>query len=246
MAVATTQSTFTGFRPEAVEFLAELAANNERAWFQPRKADYERLLKEPLEALCVALAEQFRARGIPLRADPAKSPFRIYRDVRFAKDKSPYKTNVGASFPWAGEVPGGGTVDPDGRSHTANVHSSGGYFHLSPGEIYVGGGYWHPEKAWLDTFRRRVADEPAELHRLIDAKAFRATFGGLSRDGHALQRVPSGFPPDHPEAETLKLKDVIFGRRLSDAEAQSADLPATIATSFAAAVPLLRYLAALG
>jgi uncharacterized protein (TIGR02453 family) len=89
MAVAT-PSTFTGFRPEAVEFLAELAANNERAWFQPRKAEFERLLKEPLEALCVALDERFRARGIPLRADPAKSPFRIYRDVRFAKDKSPH------------------------------------------------------------------------------------------------------------------------------------------------------------
>jgi uncharacterized protein (TIGR02453 family) len=234
-------STFTGFRPEAVEFLAELAANNERAWFQPRKAEYERLLKEPLEALCVALDERFRERGIPLRADPAKSPFRIYRDVRFAKDKSPYKTNVGASFPWAGEDAG----DIEGRSHTANVHSSGGYFHLSPGEIYVGGGYWRPEKPWLDAFRRRVVDEPAELRRLLDAPAFRDAFGSLSKDGHALQRVPTGFPPDHPEAEILKLKDVIFGRRLSDTEAHSPDLPDTIATTFAAAVPLLRYLAAL-
>jgi uncharacterized protein (TIGR02453 family) len=240
MAVAT-DTTFTGFRPEAVEFLAELAANNERAWFQPRKAEYERLLKEPLEALCMALEDRFRERGIPLRADPAKSPFRIYRDVRFAKDKSPYKTNVGASFPWADE----GAGDIEGRSHTANVHSSGGYFHLSPGEIYVGGGYWRPEKPWLDAFRRRVVDEPAEVRGLIDAPAFRDSFGTLSRDGHVLQRVPTGYPPDHPEAEILKLKDVIFGRRLSDAEAHSADLPDTIATTFAAAVPLLRYLAAL-
>jgi uncharacterized protein (TIGR02453 family) len=245
MAVAT-DATFTGFRPEAVQFLADLAANNDRAWFQPRKAEFERLLKEPLEALCVALDEQFGARAIPLRADPAKAPFRIYRDVRFAKDKSPYKTNIGASFPWAGEVPDGSDGDGGPRSHTANVHSSGGYFHLSPGEIYVGGGYWHPEKPWLDAFRRRVVDEPAELRQLIDAPAFRDTFGELSRDGHALQRVPSGFPPDHPEAETLKLKDIIFGRRLSDSEAQSADLPKTIADSFAAGVPLLRYLAALG
>src|SRR5215207_3649524 len=127
MAVAT-PFTFTGFQPEAVEFLAELAANNDRAWFQPRKAEYERLLKEPLEALCVALDERFQARGIPLRADPAKSPFRIYRDVRFAKDKSPYKTNLGASFPWVADE-----GDPTGRSHTSNVHSSGGYFHLQPG-----------------------------------------------------------------------------------------------------------------
>jgi uncharacterized protein (TIGR02453 family) len=240
MAVAT-DTAFTGFRPEAVEFLAELAANNERAWFQPRKAEYERLLKDPLEALCAALDVELRRRGIPLRADPAKSPFRIYRDVRFAKDKSPYKTNVGASFPWTGE----GAGDVEGRSHTANVHSSGGYFHLSPGEIYVGGGYWHPEKPWLDAFRRRVADEPSELRRLLDAKPFRDTFGGLSRDGHALQRIPSGFPPDHPEAEILKLKDIVFGRRLSDAEAQSADLPATIATIFEAGVPVGRYLASI-
>ena len=240
MAVAS--AAFSGFRPEAVEFLAELAANNERTWFQPRKAEYERLLKEPLEALIVALADRFAARGIPLRADPAKAPFRIYRDVRFAKDKSPYKTNIGASFPWAGEPSG----DPDGRSHTANVHASGGYFHLSPGEIYVGGGFWRPEKPWLDAFRQWVVDDPAALRRLLDDPAFDAAFGGLSGDGHALQRVPSGYPADHPEAATLKLKDVVFGRRLSDEEAQSADLPDLIADTFAAGVPLLRRLAALG
>ena len=241
MAVAA-PSTFTGFPPEAVQFLADLTANNDRAWFQPRKAEYEELLKRPLEALVAALAEEFAARGLPLRADPARSPFRIYRDVRFAKDKSPYKTNVGASFPWIGE----GAGDVDGRSHTANVHSSGGYFHLSPGEIYVGGGYWRPEKPWLDAFRRRVADDPDEFRVLVDAPAFQATFGALSRHGHTLQRVPAGFPPDHPEAETLKLRDVVFGRNLSDADAQSPDLPAIIADSLAAGKPLLAWLARLG
>jgi uncharacterized protein (TIGR02453 family) len=241
MAIAA--STFTGFRPEAVQFLADLAANNDRAWFQPRKAEYEELLKQPLEALCVALQDRFDARRIPLRADPARSPFRIYRDVRFAKDKSPYKTNVGASFPWAGaaETDDGGGA----RSHTANVHSSGGYFHLSPGEIYVGGGYWHPEKPWLDAFRRWVADEPEAIRGLLDAKPFVATFGTLSRDGHVLQRVPAGHNPDHAEAEILKLKDVVFGRRLSDREAGSPALPDLIADTFAAAVPLLRRLAAI-
>lgn len=242
MAVASPAPTFVGFRPEAVQFLADLTANNDRAWFQPRKAEYEELLKRPLEALVAALAEEFAARGLPLRADPAKSPFRIYRDVRFAKDKSPYKTNVGASFPWTGE-PG---TDVEGRSHTANVHSSGGYFHLSPGEIYVGGGYWRPEKPWLDAFRRRVADEPEEFRSLLDAPAFRATFGKLSTHGHALQRIPAGYPPDHPEADTIKLRDVVFGRNLSDADAQSPDLPAVIADSLAAGKPLLAWLARLG
>src|SRR5215208_6207849 len=104
MAVAT--APFRGFQPEAVQFLADLTANNDRAWFQPRKAEYEQLLKQPLEALCTALADEFATRRIPLQADPAKSPFRIYRDVRFAKDKSPYKTNIGATFPWVGDDAG--------------------------------------------------------------------------------------------------------------------------------------------
>jgi uncharacterized protein (TIGR02453 family) len=85
---------FVGFQPDALTFLADLAEHNDRAWFQPRKADYERLLKEPMESLVATLDEGFAARGIPLRADPKRSIFRIYRDTRFSKDKSPYKTKV--------------------------------------------------------------------------------------------------------------------------------------------------------
>jgi uncharacterized protein (TIGR02453 family) len=241
MAVAA--PTFTGFRPEAIQFLVDLSENNDRAWFQPRKGEYEQLLKEPLEALISTLSERFAARGIPLRADPTKSPFRIYRDVRFSKDKSPYKTNLGASFPWVGEAT---TADGDAgaRSHTGNVHSGGGYFHLSPGEIYVGGGIWHPEKPWLDAFRRRVVDEPGRVRKLVEEPGFKATFGSLG--GDSLVRVPTGFPPDHPEVELLKLKDVTFGRRLSDKEAMSPGLPDLIADTFQAAMPVMRYLAAIG
>jgi uncharacterized protein (TIGR02453 family) len=241
--MAVTAPAFTGFRPEAIQFLADLAANNDRSWFQPRKGDYERLLKEPLEALIVALAERFEARRIPLRADPAKSPFRIYRDVRFSKDKAPYKTNLGASFPWNGDSPGD-EVDPDAgpRSHSSNVHSGGGYFHLSPGEIFVGGGIWHPEKPWLDAFRRGVVDDSTGLRKLADEPRFREMFGSLG--GDSLQRVPTGFPADHPEAELLKRKDVTFGRRLSDREAESPELPDLIAASFEVAMPVMRYLAA--
>src|SRR4029079_1802148 len=170
MAVAS--PTFAGFRPEAIQFLADLAANNDRAWFQPRKAEFEELLKTPLEELCVALESEFRARDIPLHADPAKSPFRIYRDTRFSKDKSPYKTAVSASFGWAGE----GVEAAAGRSHTENVHASGGYFHLQPGEIYVGGGVWHPDAAWLHAFRRRIVDDHAGFQEVVEAPAFRQTF----------------------------------------------------------------------
>jgi uncharacterized protein (TIGR02453 family) len=217
---------FPGFRPEALGFLVELALNNDRAWFTPRKAEYETLLKQPLERLCSALDEEFRARGIPLAADPARSPFRIYRDVRFSKDKSPYKTNVGASFAWAGE--GGGV---------------GGYFHLEPGGIFVGGGMWHPSPVRLAAWRSAVVEDRAGVHAALDDPAFRATFGNV--EGDRLKRAPTGFSPDDPDVELLKLKDVVFSRSLSDSDVVAADLPATIAEALGSAVPVLRLLAEL-
>ena len=227
-ATTTTSPAFEGFSRGAIDFLAELAENNERDWFQPRKADYERLVKHPLEALCVALAERFAARSLPLRSDPTKSPFRVYRDTRFSKDKSPYKPFASASFPWvAGE-----TLGP------------GGYFHFQPGEMYIGGGMWHPEPARLGAWRATVAGDPAAVHRAIEDPRFVATFGDVH--GDSLKRVPAGFPADHPDAELLKLKDVTFGRRLSDAEALARDLPDTLADAFADAVPVFRLLAGLG
>ena len=223
----TATETFAGFRPDAIQFLADLAQNNDRAWFQPRKADYERLLKRPLEALCVALAERFEAGGIPLQADPARSPFRIYRDVRFSKDKSPYKTNVGASFPWTG----GG----DG--------SAGGYFHLEPGEIFVGGGMWHPEPARLNAFRRLLSADPGRVHAVIDDPRFVATFGQLM--GNRLTRVPQGYNASHPDAELLKLKDLGFSHGLSDADVASPELPDRLVATLQVALPAMRLLATL-
>ncbi|HEY8437381.1 MAG TPA: DUF2461 domain-containing protein [Candidatus Limnocylindrales bacterium] len=242
MAVEVPVAAFTGFRPEAIDFLAELAANNDRAWFQPRKAEYERLLKVPLEQLCVALEEQFRTRDIPLHADPVKSPFRIYRDTRFSKDKSPYKPNISASFGWAGD----GVDAAAGRSHTENVHASGGYFHLQPGEIYVGGGVWHPDGAWLTAFRNRIVADHRSFDAIVSAPAFREAFGPVSDDGESLKRVPPGYPADHPAADLLRKKNVTFGRRLSDAEALSAELPVVLADAFETATPLMRWLATVG
>ncbi len=245
MTMTTSIPTFQGFRPEAIQFLVDLAENNTRDWFQPRKADYERLLKAPMEELCVALEAQFRGRGIPLHADPARSPFRIYRDVRFSKDKRPYKTAVAASFGWAGE-----TIDDvgtaAGRSHAENVHASGGYFHLQPGEIYVGGGVWHPEPSWLLSFRQRIVADLDGFTSIVEAPSFVKTFGTVGDDGESLKRVPSGFPADHPAADLLRKKNVTFGRRLSDDEAMGPDLPTVIADAFEAGTPLMRYLASIG
>lgn len=223
----TEASAFSGFSIEALQFLRDLAANNDRAWFQPRKAEYERLLKEPLEELCAALGDRFARLGVPLQADPIRSPYRIYRDIRFSKDKSPYKTYLSASFPWVGE--GGGV---------------GGYFHLQPGEVYVGGGMWHPEPGRLAAWRTTVSDRPRKVHAAFRDPAFVATFGEV--EGERLKRVPSGFPTDHPEAELLKLKDVTFGRRLTDEQATSVELPDTVAATLATGSAVLTLLAALG
>ena len=167
--MAATAPAFAGFHPDAIQFLADLAENNERAWFQPRKADFERLLKEPMEQLVTAVGERFSARRIPLLADPKRSPFRIYRDTRFSRDKSPYKTHYAATFPWV-EVAGGG-----GEAADDSPHGNGGYFNFQPGEMYAGGtmsactrSRWPPPSSPASFLVRPVADEldPREAERI--------------------------------------------------------------------------------
>jgi uncharacterized protein (TIGR02453 family) len=235
MAIAT--PTFTGFRPDAIDFLADLAVNNDREWFAPRKADYERLLKTPLEALVAALADRFETRGIPLLADPKRSIFRIYRDTRFSKDKSPYKTHLGSSFPWLERSADGTFAEADGAAH-----GNGGYFNFQPGEMYVGGGMWMPEKGRLDAFRRAIVEEPDRVRAALEDPGFLAAFGPVTAHEH-LKRVPPGLPADHPMADLFRYKDVVFGRRLSDDEVLSPSLPDTIADAFVAGMPVFRFLA---
>jgi len=232
MAERTDPAHFAGYEPDALQFLADLAEHNERAWFGAHRMDYERLIKAPTEALCAALAERFAARGLPLLADPARSPFRIYRDVRFSRDKSPYKTAQGAQFPWQGATAVGRT--------SVGV---GGYFHLEPGEIFVGGGMWHPDPVSLAAFREQVDRDPDRVLESLEDEGFRAVFGSVS--GDSLVRNPRGYPPDHPHGALLRLKDIVFSRRLSDAEACSPDLPDRIAADLEAARPALALLAAL-
>lgn len=229
-------ATFEGFSHAALQFLVDLAMNNERPWFQARKADYERLLKEPLEALCADLAVEFDRKDVPLRADPKKSPFRIYRDTRFSKDKAPYKTNVAADFPWVGPARGG----PDGST---GWQGAGGYFHLSPEGSYIGGGMWHPEPGRLAAFRRAVDQDAERTLAVLENARFRAKFEPVH--GDSLKRVPTGYAPDHPHADLLKLKDVTFGRQLNDEEVFSPKLPAILAAEFAVAVPVMAFLASL-
>jgi uncharacterized protein (TIGR02453 family) len=235
-------SSFAGFSPAAIQFMAELAENNDRAWFQPRKAEFERLLKEPMEAMVAALSERLAARGVPMRADPKRSPFRIYRDTRFSKDKSPYKTGIGASFPWLGRE--AAADDEMGRSHDERAHGNGGYFHFQPGEMFIGGGVWHMDKPRLEAFRSAVRDEPERVRAALEVPAFVAWFGD-ARGHDELKRFPPGYPRDHPLARMFLWKDVVFGRPLSDDEVCSPELPDRIAEGFATAAPVFRFLSTL-
>ena len=132
---------------------------------------------------------------------------------------------------------------PEHASRTESVHNVGGYFHFSPDEGYVGGGMWHPDRPRLEAWRALVATKPHDVHKVIDAPGFKTAFGELG--GERLKRVPPGFAADHPDAELLKLKDVTFGRDLSDDEILSPALPDTLADAFEAALPAFRLLAGL-
>ena len=228
-------TTFTGFTREAIDFLADLAANNDRAWFQPRKADYERLLKQPMEDLCVALSEVFVARSLPMVADPARSPFRIYRDVRFSKDKSPYKTH--AAFWIFHRAPGRGvgqTVDG----------GAGFYFHLEPGASLVAAGLWMPPRPKLQRVRNAIADDPESWESVVLAAPFVKRFGGLNEydPGVLLKRLPRGFAPGHPAERWLRFNSFTVSRALSDADVLSPRLASVVMKDFTAMLPFARWL----
>ena len=239
--IAEPTTSFRGFSPAAIQFLVDLRANNDRAWFQPRKAEFERLLKEPLEAMIAALGERLEARGVPMRADPKRSPFRIYRDTRFSKDKSPYKDHLGASFQWLG---GSGPAGEIGGSHDERAHGNGGYFHFQPGEMYAGGGMWQMEKPALDAFRSMVRDDPERVRAALEDPGFVKAWGE-ARPHDELKRYPPGYPQDHPMARMFLWKDVVFGRRLADEEVLSPDLPDRLAEGYGAAAPVFRFLSSL-
>ena len=227
---STEPAPFEGFSPDALQFLADLAANNDRAWFKPRKADYERLIKEPLEALCAALADRFDELRLPLEADPKRSPFRIYRDVRFSKDKSPYKTAQGADFPW---IDSRGDDRAAARSRRWLLPSRARQHlrrrrHVASGACPAGR---------LPREDRPRPQRGLPRHR---GRALPLVFGSVT--GETLTRNPKGFPSDHPYGHLLRLKDVVFSRPLSDQDVYSPKLPEVIAHDLAAARPVLLFL----
>ena len=188
------KSTFPGFPPELLRFLKQLSKNNNREWFQANKSRYEEDLLEPSLAFIAAMADPIAKISPHFRAVPKRmggSLMRIYRDVRFAKDKSPYKTNVGIQF-----------------RHEAgkDVHAPGFYFHIEPNEVFLGAGIWHPDSKTLRKIRLAIDEDPDAWKRAKTGKAFCSRF---QPEGDSLKRPPQGFDADHPLIEDLKRKDHI-------------------------------------
>ena len=180
---------FPGFSPQALTFLRSLKRNNRREWFQPRKAQYESLIKTPMLDLIGCLNEEFACFAPDYITPPQKATYRIYRDTRFSKDKSPYKTHISAIFP----------------RHTA-VKREGAvfYFHFTEKDLLVFGGVYMPERDELLAYRTLLQERHSELEEILRDKKLRRAAGELQ--GEQLSRMPKGFPTDHPAESLLRRK----------------------------------------
>jgi len=185
------------FGPELFGFLVELALHNDREWFQSNKDFYASAVKAPLLSFIDAFAPALGRISSNFDAS-ARSMFRIHRDVRFSKDKSPYKTHAAAHF-----------------RHRAgkDVHAPGFYLHIEPGQCFVGGGMWQPPSDALARIRQHIARKPEVWRRVLEAPAFRR---GTELHGESLQRPPRGYDPEHPMIEHIKRKDFVAVVELAD------------------------------
>ena len=215
---------FSGFSAEAMRFLRDLKTHNDRAWFQPRKAIYERELLEPLQLLTADLSAALRKAKIPIDADPRRAVFRIYRDVRFSPDKSPYKTNLGTYLPYKGirGAPGGL------------------YVHVTPKESFIATAFYQLDKDALLQWRSAMAAEP---------KRFEAVLRALERNGvsisrhEELKRMPRGFEDQREStiAPYFRLGSFIVSEQLTDKDVMDERLVDRAVALAKKSKPLLEY-----
>lgn len=212
------------FDRELFRFLKDLKAHNDREWFQARKARYEQAARDPMLAFIGVLGPKLAKVSGQFLADPRPvggSMFRLHRDTRFSKDKSPYKTHIAAHFPHKVAKAGG-------------VHGPGFYLHLESGGSFAGGGIWHPEPESLQKVRQAIVGRPRAWKVIRDS--------GLEIQGDALQRVPQGFDRDHPWAEDLRRKDFYLGTDFTDAQVQAPDFADRVEAAFRETAPLVKFL----
>jgi uncharacterized protein (TIGR02453 family) len=229
---------FAGFPSDALRFLTDLGAHNEKAWFEANRHRYDDAVRAPLGALVEEMDARLARCAPELTGTPKRSIFRIHRDVRFSSDKRPYKTNAACWF-----------FHRDARGGVGQeaVHGGAGlYFQLAPRDCFVGGGVWMPPMPALRRLRAALEVGHEEFAAIVAAPAFRTMFGPLDTES-MLVRVPRGIAPDHPAAEWLRYKSFTAGRKLTHAEATSAALPDLLEEVFTTLVPFVRWLnAALG
>ncbi len=209
------------------KFLTELRDNNNRDWFAANKSRYENDVREPAVEL-VRRLEKPLAKVAPMLCVVAKghggSVMRIYRDTRFGKDKTPYKTNVGISI-----------------RHQAdkNIHAPGVYIHVNPAECFVGAGCWRPAASQLSAIRAAIDADPNAWKKARDQKAFRETY---SLAGESLTTSPRAYPKDHPMIEDLRRIDFIALAPLSQKELTNPEVVATIIDRIKKAKPMMVFL----
>jgi len=209
-------------RPEGLAFLRNLARNNDREWFTPRKAVFEAELKEPMLAIVRKVSEAMESFA-PAYVRPAeKCLFRIYRDTRFSADKQPYKTHVAAWW-----------------SHQGMEKTSGAgfYFHVSAKEVVIAAGAWMPEKDQLAAIRHWLLDHHEEFRKLLQRPSVRKTFSEF--EGNALIRPPKGFPKDHPAIDLIQCRQWGLSTALPAAAALKPGFAAVLTRHFRLAAPVV-------
>lgn len=204
---------------KAFEFLRQVRENNNREWFAQNKATYDEIVKENkvfFNQVYSELQKHDSLEGIHI--------FRIYKDVRFSKDKLPYKTNFGASF-----------------SRTKPLLRGGYYVHLEPDNSFVGGGFWAPNNEDLFRIRKEFEMDTTEIQKITSDKTFLKYFGEL-RGEDGVKTAPKGFDKNHPAIDLIKKKQYVVMRKFSDKEVFSADFQKEIIATFLAMRPLFDYM----
>lgn len=219
--------THAHFAPALFQFLIELGFNNDREWFRANKARYDADVRDPLLEFVAEFGERLREISPHYVADPRPaggSMFRIHRDIRFARDKTPYKTNAGAHF-----------QHRVGRE----VHGPGFYLHQEPGHVYAGAGIWHPDSKTLGKVRDTIVANPARWLGIVEDDGFRQRF---QMEGDSLKRAPKGYDPDDPLIDDLKRKDFVASTTFTEAEACSPGFLDNYADTCRAAAPFTELL----
>lgn len=212
---------------ELFEFLDDLTRNNNREWFAANKPRYENVVREPVLDLIASLEKPLRRTAPMLQVQARKtggSLMRIYRDTRFSKDKTPYKTNVGISL-----------------RHQAddNVHAPGIYIHFAADECFLGSGCWRPQRETLAAIRRAIDTDPKAWHRARDQKRFRAVY---ELHGESLKTSPRDYDKNHPEIEDLRRKDFMGIAHLKQTDVIAPDVVTHLVGLIRDAKPLMKFL----